>query len=70
MEVLLKSQAEIGEMEADDPQISYMISASARICKLLGKDFAQYLPLVMPAVIKAAEFKPEVTVIDGKLLKI
>ncbi len=43
-----------------------MISASARICKLLGKDFAHYLPLVMPAVIKAAEFKPEVAVVDGE----
>lgn len=51
---------------SDDPQVSYMISAWARICKIMGEDFAQYLPAVMPPVIQAADFKPDVTVIDGK----
>lgn len=50
---------------SDDPQISYMISAWARICKILGTDFAAYLPSVMPAVMAAADFKPDVTVIEG-----
>ncbi|KAI1730971.1 HEAT-like repeat domain-containing protein [Ditylenchus destructor] len=49
---------------SDDPQISYMISAWARICKILGEEFAQYLPAVMPAVMQAADFKPDVTVVD------
>lgn len=67
MELLLKSQAEFGTgEEADDPSTSYIISASARICKLLGADFAAYLPVVMPAVMKAAELKPEVTVVDAE----
>ena len=37
------------------------MAAWARICKLMGEGFAQYLPLVMPAVLKAAAFKPDVT---------
>lgn len=70
MELLVKTQAELGSEEAsadaDDPSTSYIISASARICKLLGPDFAPYLPIVMPAVIKAAEFKPEVTMVEAE----
>lgn len=45
-----------------------MISAWARICKILGEEFAQYLPAVMPAVMQAADFKPDVTVVDGMVL--
>jgi hypothetical protein len=47
-------------------QISYMISAWARMCKILGKEFHQYLPLVMPPVMKAASLKPEVALLDSK----
>lgn len=43
-----------------------MISAWARICKILGEEFATYLPLVMPPVMQAASFKPDVTLMDGK----
>lgn len=42
-----------------------MISAWARICKILGEQFATYLPLVMPPVMRAASFKPDVAVMDG-----
>jgi len=64
MELLLKTQIEIEQMEADDPQISYMISAWARMCKIIGKEFVQYLPVVMPSVLKAAQIKPEVALLD------
>ena len=47
-------------------QLSYMISAWARLCKIMGKEFEQYLPLVMGPVLKAAQIKPEVAVISGK----
>ena len=43
-----------------------MISAWARLCKIMGKEFEQYLPLVMGPVLKAAQIKPEVAVISGK----
>ena len=45
-------------------QISYMISAWARMCKILGKDFEVYLPQVMKPVLRAANIKPEVAVLD------
>lgn len=50
-------------------QISYMISAWARMCKIMGKDFEQYLPLVMGPVLKAAALKPEVALLDSKFIQ-
>ena len=44
-----------------------MIAAWARMCKIMGKEFEQYLPFVMGPVLKAASLKPEVAVIDSKL---
>merc|ERR1719228_1166318 len=44
MDLLLSSQVKGDEMAEDDPQMSYMISAWARICKILGPGFAPYLP--------------------------
>ncbi|XP_071084426.1 importin-5-like [Haliotis cracherodii] len=69
MQLLLKTQMDQEEMADDDPQISYMISAWARMCKILGKDFQQYLPLVMGPVLKAASLKPEVAVVDSEDMK-
>ena len=60
MEMLLKTQTGDNEMADDDPQMSYMISAWARICKILGSRFAPYLPLVMGPIMKTALMKPEV----------
>jgi len=36
------------------------------MCKIMGKDFEQYLPLVMGPVLKAAALKPEVALLDSK----
>lgn len=36
------------------------------MCKILGKDFQQYLPIVMGPVLKAASLKPEVALLDSK----
>ncbi|MFH4978712.1 hypothetical protein AB6A40_005421 [Gnathostoma spinigerum] len=66
MQTLLADQSSFAEMEPDDPQVSYMISAWTRICKVLGEQFAAYLPLVMPPVMRAASFKPDVTVVDDE----
>ena len=65
MKILLKTQTDIDQLEADDPQVSYMISAWARMCKIMGKEFTQYMPLVMPPLMKVASIKPEVAIIDG-----
>ena len=45
-----------------------MISAWSRMCKIMGKEFEQYLPIVMGPVLKAAQIKPEVAVVDGTLV--
>ena len=54
------------ELADDDPQMSYMISAWARICKILGAGFAPYLPMVMAPVMKTASMKPEVALLDNE----
>lgn len=68
MEMLLKTQTGDAEMSDDDPQMSYMISAWARICKILGPGFAPYLPLVMGPIMKTASMKPEVALLDNEEL--
>ena len=45
-----------------------MISAWARMCKILGDQFVQYLPVVMKPVLQAAKMKPEVAIIDCKCI--
>jgi len=70
MQLLLHTQTEWQDLPEDDPQISYMISAWARMCKIMGKDFEQYLPLVMGPVLKAASLKPEVALLDGDDMKV
>jgi len=66
MNMLLKAQTDEGEqLEADDPQVSYMISAWARMCKIIGPQFTAYLPMVMPPLLRAAQIKPEVALVDS-----
>lgn len=37
------------------------------MCKILGKEFQQYLPVVMGPLMKTASIKPEVALLDSKL---
>jgi hypothetical protein len=64
MKLLLETQTGADELEADDPQVSYLISAWARMCKIIGPEFVNYLSVVMPPVLKAAKIKPEVALLD------
>ena len=64
MNMLLKTQTGEVQLADDDPQLGYIISSWARICKILGPDFEQYLPYVMGPVLRAAAFKVEVTMLD------
>lgn len=50
--------------DADDPQQFYLMQAYARICRCLKGSFIQYLPHVMPGLLKAAEQKPDIQVLD------
>lgn len=68
MNLLMSTQVQTdtdGSGDDDDPQASYMISAWARICKLLGRDFESYLPVVMPQVLRSACIKPEICILDN-----
>lgn len=62
MNVLVKTSAT--EQGNDDPQAFYLMQAYARICRCLKQQFIQYLPHVMPGLIKAAEQKPDIQVLD------
>lgn len=65
MKLLLETQT-VGDLPDDDPQTSYLISAWSRMCKILGKQFEQYLPLVMGPVMRTAAMKPEVAFLDNE----
>ena len=43
-----------------------MISAWARICKIIGPEFVAYLPFVVQPLIQAASIKPEIAIVDCK----
>ena len=47
-------------------QVSYMINAWARMCKIIGQGFVRYLPVVMTPLIQAASLKPEIAFVDCK----
>ncbi|OAF67806.1 Importin subunit beta-3 [Intoshia linei] len=51
-------------IQFDNVEHSYMVSAWARMCKIMGKDFSKYLHIVMPPLMLAAKFSPEVRYCD------
>ncbi|GAB1601055.1 importin-5-like [Argonauta hians] len=69
MQLLLKTQTDMTDLPDDDPQISYMISAWARMCKILGTEFQRYLPMVMGPVLKAVAIQPDVAVVNSDDMK-
>ena len=52
-------------VESDDPTITYMLQAGARLCKCLGEEFLPYLDVVMPPLLRSAQLKPDVNVADN-----
>lgn len=58
----------VGQLESDDPQISFLLQSWARICRCLGQDFVPYVQYVMPPLLKSARISPDVTVTDGTFL--
>ena len=64
MNMLLRTQTGEEQLADDDPQLNYMISAWARICKILGSQFEPYLPFVMPPVLRAASITIQVALLD------
>ncbi|XP_071735518.1 uncharacterized protein [Rutidosis leptorrhynchoides] len=60
MDVLMSLQG--SQLETDDPTISYMLQAWARLCKCLGQDFLPYMNVVMPPLLHSAQLKPDVKI--------
>ncbi len=56
MEIMkcLKDTEDSG-LEADDPQTTYMLSCWARICQILGEDFAPFIEVVIPPLMRSAQ---------------
>ena len=52
--------------DSDDPQSSYLLSAWARICKVMGQNFVPYLDIVMPPLLASAQLKPDFAIFDRK----
>ncbi|CAM6081611.1 unnamed protein product [Calypogeia fissa] len=63
MDVLMSLQTV--QMDDDDPTISYMLQAWARLCKCLGQEFLPYMSVVMPPLLRSAQHKPDVTITDA-----
>lgn len=63
MELLIATQ-QGAELDADDPQVSFMLQACARICKCLGEHFQPYLQFVVPPLLASAQLDPELHVTD------
>lgn len=66
MQMLLATQTGDLKLADDDPQLSYMMAAWARICRILGPDFQAYLPYVMEPVLKAASLKVEIALLNDE----
>ncbi|KAF9129600.1 hypothetical protein BGW39_004001 [Mortierella sp. 14UC] len=62
IQLLVQTQSSV--TEADDPQVSYLLAAWARVCKVLGRDFVPYLDIVMPPLLASAQLKPDFAVLD------
>lgn len=70
------AQVAVGELlktsqtlESDDPQREYIHEASERICKCLKRDFAQFVPHLLPDVLKRlniAELGQDASVAAGQ----
>jgi hypothetical protein len=54
-------------MDADDPQLSYVLLAYGRVAGLLREDFLPFLAPVMPDVLRSAGLQIDVAVLDGRI---
>ena len=54
-------------LDFDHPLRSYMLQAYARIGRCLGREFSQYLHMIMPSLLASASVTAEVVTVSGKL---
>jgi len=58
---------QVGEIDADDPQKTFVLKAWVRIGKVLGGDFVPYLVYVMPPLLLAIESSVEKEITDEQV---
>ncbi|KAH6590949.1 hypothetical protein BASA50_008949 [Batrachochytrium salamandrivorans] len=63
IQVLQKIQSTA--VDSDDPRTSYLLGAWARVCKVLGHDFAPFLGIVLPPLFVTAKHVPQFAVLDA-----
>ena len=61
---VMKEIMTMGAIDVDDPQIDYFETSFVMIAECLGKDFAPFLPTVIPPTFQRAEMKPDVQQYD------
>ncbi|KAK5130814.1 hypothetical protein LTR08_001648 [Meristemomyces frigidus] len=55
-----------GITDDDDPQESYLLHCWGRMCRVLGQDFVPYLEAVMPPLMKLAQAKADIQLLDDE----
>ncbi|KAM3422465.1 hypothetical protein BST61_g2813 [Cercospora zeina] len=55
-----------GITDDDDPQESYLLHCWGRMCRVLGQDFIPYLKTVMPPLMKLAQAKADIQLLDDE----
>ncbi|KAK4960383.1 importin subunit beta-3 [Elasticomyces elasticus] len=64
--VSLLGNVQSGITDDDDPQESYLLHCWGRMCRVLGQDFVPYLQAVMPPLMKLAQAKADIQLLDDE----
>lgn len=51
-------------LEVDDPVKSYLEQGWGRICKLIGSDFLEFIPLVLPPLLSSAKAAQDISLLE------
>lgn len=62
--VQILGNVQSGIVDDDDPQESYLLHCWGRMCRVLGQDFVPYLPAVMPPLMKLAQAKADIQLLE------
>jgi len=52
-------------MNADDPQLSYVLLAYGRVAGILKEEIVPYLGAIMGHVLSSADLQPDVAILNG-----
>nr|POE64848.1 importin subunit beta-3 [Quercus suber] len=55
-----------GIVDDDDPQENYLLHCWGRMCRVLGTDFLPFLDAVMPPLMKLAQAKADIQLLDDE----